>query len=143
MRGVGGIAALGGGAVCAVGLAIDPDAVLRGWLAGFVFWIGFPVGALMLLLAHDLTGGRWGDAVREPLRAFVGTLPVMALMVVPDPGLPAGSLSLGAGGRGFASRQWFLSEPLFFRCADGGLFRRLDAVSRYWRNAGRGWRRRD
>jgi hypothetical protein len=81
--GVAAVAALGGGAVCAVGLAIDPDAVLRGWLAGFVFWIGFPVGALMLLLAHDLTGGRWGEVVREPLRAFVGTLPVMALMVIP------------------------------------------------------------
>ena len=66
------------------GLPSIRSAVLRGWLAGwFVFWIGFPVGALMLLLAHDLTGGRWGDAVREPLRAFGGTLPVMALMVVP------------------------------------------------------------
>jgi hypothetical protein len=83
VRGIAAVAALGGGAVCAAGLAVDPDAVLRGWLAGFVFWIGFPVGALMLLLAHDLTGGRWGDAVRQPLRAMAGTLPVLALAVVP------------------------------------------------------------
>src|SRR3954453_22655486 len=77
------VATLAGGAVCGLGLGIDREAVLRGWLAGWAFWIGFPVGALMLLLAHDLTGGRWGDVVREPLRAFVGTLPVMALMVIP------------------------------------------------------------
>lgn len=83
MRGIAALAALGGAGVCVAGLTVDPDAVLRGWLAGFVFWIGFPVGALMLLLAHDLTGGRWGEAVREPLRAMVGTLPVMALSVVP------------------------------------------------------------
>jgi hypothetical protein len=81
--GIAAVAALGGGAVCAAGLAVDPDAVLRGWLAGFVFWIGFPVGALMLLLAHDLTGGRWGEAVRQPLRVMAGALPAMALAAIP------------------------------------------------------------
>lgn len=81
--GIAAVAALGGGAVCAAGLAVDPDAVLRGWLAGFVFWIGFPVGAVMLLLTHGLTGGRWGEAVRQPLKEMAGTLPALALAVVP------------------------------------------------------------
>ena len=77
------VATLAGGAVCALGLPIDPEAVLRGWLAGWAFWIGFPVGALMLLLAHDLTGGRWGDAAKAPLKALATTLPVVALAFVP------------------------------------------------------------
>jgi hypothetical protein len=77
------VATLAGGAVCALGLPIDPEAVLRGWLAGWAFWIGFPVGALMLLLAHDLTGGRWGDAAKAPLKALATTLPVIALTFVP------------------------------------------------------------
>jgi hypothetical protein len=77
------VATLAGGAVCALGLPIDPEAVLRGWLAGWAFWIGFPVGALMLLLAHDLTGGRWGDTAKAPLKALATTLPVTALTFVP------------------------------------------------------------
>jgi hypothetical protein len=77
------VAVLAGGAVCAIGLDIDREAVLRGWLAGWAFWIGFPVGALMLLLAHDLTGGRWGDAAKVPLKALATTLPVAALAFIP------------------------------------------------------------
>jgi hypothetical protein len=77
------VAVIAGGAVCLLGLGIDPEAVLRGWLAGWAFWIGFPVGALMLLLAHDLTGGRWGDAAKAPLKALATTLPVAALAFIP------------------------------------------------------------
>lgn len=76
-------AALAGGAVCAAGALVDPQAVLRGWLASFAFWIGLPLGALMLLFAHDLTGGRWGVAVVPPLRATVVLLPLMLLLLVP------------------------------------------------------------
>ncbi|UEM18559.1 hypothetical protein JL100_015690 [Skermanella mucosa] len=81
--GASAVAVLGGGAVCGLGLGIDREAVLRGWLAGWAFWIGFPVGALMLLLAHDLTGGRWGDVAKAPLKALATTLPVAALAFVP------------------------------------------------------------
>ena len=81
--GASSVATLAGGAVCALGLPIDREAVLRGWLAGWAFWIGFPVGALMLLLAHDLTGGRWGDTAKAPLKALATTLPVTALTFVP------------------------------------------------------------
>ncbi|MBK1836822.1 hypothetical protein JHL17_05295 [Azospirillum sp. YIM B02556] len=76
-------AALAGGAVCAVGALADPQAVLRGWLASFAFWIGLPLGAMMLLFAHDLTGGRWGVAAVPPLRVMVVLLPLMLLLLVP------------------------------------------------------------
>lgn len=75
--------ALVGGAVCVAGALLDPQAVLRGWLASLAFWIGLPLGALMLLFAHDLTGGRWGPAAVPPLRAMVAFLPLMLLLLVP------------------------------------------------------------
>ncbi|QCG90570.1 hypothetical protein [Azospirillum sp. TSH100] len=75
--------ALAGAAVCAVGALVDPQAVLRGWLASFAFWIGLPLGAMMLLFAHDLTGGRWGTATVPALRAMVAMLPLMLLLLVP------------------------------------------------------------
>ena len=76
-------AALAGAVVCAAGALVDPQAVLRGWLASFAFWIGLPLGAMMLLFAHDLTGGRWGAAAVPPLRAMVAMLPLMLLLLVP------------------------------------------------------------
>ncbi|MCM8737387.1 hypothetical protein M5E06_25015 [Azospirillum sp. A1-3] len=76
-------AALVGGAVCAIGALFDPQAVLRGWLASFAFWIGLPLGAMMLLFAHDLTGGRWGSAAVPPLRVMVAVLPLALLLLVP------------------------------------------------------------
>ncbi|WP_448192568.1 hypothetical protein [Azospirillum sp. sgz301742] len=76
-------AALAGVALCAVGLAFDPGAVLRGWLAAFAFWIGLPLGSVLLLLAHALTGGRWGEAAGPPLRAAAATMPLLAVLFVP------------------------------------------------------------
>jgi len=77
------VAASFGAALCAIGALTDPQAVLRGWLASFAFWIGLPLGAMMLLFAHDLTGGRWGTAAVPALRAMVAFLPPMLLMLVP------------------------------------------------------------
>lgn len=77
------LAALTGLILCAVGLAVDPGAVLRGWLAGFAVWVGLPLGSLMLLLAHDLTGGRWGRAARGPLLAAALTMPLVGLFLLP------------------------------------------------------------
>lgn len=76
-------AAFIGAGVCAIGALTDPQAVLRGWLASFAFWIGFPLGAMMLLFAHDLTGGRWGAAAVPALRAMVAFLPLMLLLLIP------------------------------------------------------------
>lgn len=48
-----------------------------------VFLLGLPLGAMTLLMVHGLTGGRWGDALRPPLRAAVATLPVALLLMLP------------------------------------------------------------
>ena len=72
-----------GAVLCAIGAAVDATGFLRGWLAAWSFWIGLPLGALMLLMAHDLTGGRWGAAAGAPLAAAAATLPLAAILFIP------------------------------------------------------------
>jgi hypothetical protein len=62
---------------------IDPVEFFAGWLAGFLFWIGLSLGALMLLMAHDLTGGRWGEAARPALTAATAMMPLSVLAAFP------------------------------------------------------------
>ncbi|TPL17948.1 MULTISPECIES: hypothetical protein [unclassified Mesorhizobium] len=76
-------AAAAGLSLCAAGLFVAPRATLAGWLMTAVFLLGLPLGAMTLLMVHGLTGGRWGDALRPPLRAAVATLPVALLLMLP------------------------------------------------------------
>ncbi|WP_404925277.1 hypothetical protein [Mesorhizobium sp. ORM16] len=76
-------AAAAGLSLCAAGLFVAPRATLAGWLTMAVFLLGLPLGAMTLLMVHGLTGGRWGDALRPPLRAAVATLPVALLLMLP------------------------------------------------------------
>ena len=56
------------GLICAaIGWATAPQKFFAAWLAGFLSLAGWPLGSLALLLAHTLTGGRWGEALRLPL----------------------------------------------------------------------------
>jgi hypothetical protein len=81
------LAALVVGILCLVGSAVaafvDPAAFYAGWLAAFLFWIGLSLGALMLLMAHDLTGGRWGETARPALAAATAMMPLSALAAFP------------------------------------------------------------
>jgi hypothetical protein len=58
-------------------------AVLQGWLVALVFWSSLPIGALVLLLIHRLTGGRWGEAAMPVLAPTATTLPLFAPLFVP------------------------------------------------------------
>ena len=53
------------------------------WLSAVVAFSGWPLGSMALLLAHALTGGAWGDALRPALRLGVATLPVLLIMILP------------------------------------------------------------
>lgn len=70
-------------AMLAVAAVWSPQAVLQGWLAAFVLWSGIPIGSLVLLLIHRLTGGRWGDALTPVLLPLAATMPLVALAFVP------------------------------------------------------------
>lgn len=69
--------------VLAIGLMITPKSVMQGWLIAFVFASGFPIGSLVLLLIHRLTGGRWGPALAPVLMPAASMVPFVALVFVP------------------------------------------------------------
>jgi hypothetical protein len=66
-----------------VGAVINHTQFHRSYLFSFVFWIGFPLGSLVLLMLQHLTGGGWGLVIRRPLEAATRTLPLMLLLFIP------------------------------------------------------------
>jgi hypothetical protein len=76
-------AGLGGLVLCATGAWLDPKAMLGAWLAAAIFALSLPIGALTILMVHGLTGGRWGEAVRQPLRIMAATLPFALIVLLP------------------------------------------------------------
>jgi hypothetical protein len=77
------ICAVTGVAGAALGWIADPDAFASAWLAALDTWLLWPLGSLALLLAHSLTGGRWGEAARPGLLAGITTLPLLIPGLVP------------------------------------------------------------
>jgi len=76
-------AAAAGLLVCAFGLFVDPEQLLRSWLLGVVFWVGISIGCLALLMIHHLTSGRWGVVVRRVFEAAAAVLPLLFLLTLP------------------------------------------------------------
>ncbi len=66
-----------------LGALLDSAAFLRAWLVAALTGIALPLGAMAVLMTHNLTGGRWGEPVRGPLKAVVATLPLMLLLFLP------------------------------------------------------------
>ncbi len=56
---------------------------LRGYLIGWLFWLGISLGGAALTWLHHLTGGKWGKAIRLELTAAGQTLPLVAIGVIP------------------------------------------------------------
>jgi hypothetical protein len=77
------IAGIAGLVCCAVGISLDARPVLGAWLAAVIFALSLPLGALTILMVHGLTGGRWGEAIRQPLRILAATLPLALILLLP------------------------------------------------------------
>ena len=54
-------------------------ALARGWLLAWLTWSAVPVGSLVLILIHRVTGGRWGEARAPALRPAAALVPLAAL----------------------------------------------------------------
>jgi hypothetical protein len=113
--------AMGAGAGCAVlgslaaliGALTDPGDFFPAWLAAFVYWLSLPLGALALLLIHDLTGGKWLIIARVPLAAAAATMPLFILAFLP---MLAGLHDLYAWTRPDAAplpSHWYLNLDAF------------------------------
>lgn len=75
-----GLAAL---IACYLGWASEDAAFYPAWLAAWYFWLAMPLGAMGLMLIHAMTGGRWGLAIVEKLKAAVWTLPLLLVLFLP------------------------------------------------------------
>ncbi len=105
LLGLAGMVLAGGGALLAGAGAYEP--FLWAWL----FWGGLSTGSVALLLVHQVTGGRWGDALRPPLVAAAAALPLVALLVGP---LLFGLAELYPWARGDVPHPSGLFSPMFF-----------------------------
>lgn len=70
-------------ALAALGWLLEPRSFAYAWVAGFSTWSMWPLGGMALILAHALTGGRWGYAARPGLLLGVTTLPLLVPAVIP------------------------------------------------------------
>ena len=58
-------------------------ALLQSYLFAWLFFLSIALGCFALLAIHGLTGGRWGEAIRAPLLAAIGAIPVLAILFLP------------------------------------------------------------
>ena len=65
------------------GFFIDQEQFFRSYLLGFIYWIGLPLGCMVILMIHHVAGGTWGFAIRRLLEAGTRTLPLMAILALP------------------------------------------------------------
>ena len=70
-------------AACAAGWLLAPDAFLRAYLFGFVFFAGLSLGCLAIVMLQHLTGGAWGIPIRRILESGTRTLPLVAILFLP------------------------------------------------------------
>jgi len=81
---LGGWVCTGLGLLGAVlGWILDPRSFAAAWLAALLTWLFWPLGSLALLLAHSLTGGRWGEQARPGCVAGIATLPLLIPAAIP------------------------------------------------------------
>lgn len=69
--------------VAAILAVVRPDEFYRGYLIGFMLWLGVALGSMAILMIRHLTGGGWGMVIRRILGAAMRTLPLLTIMVIP------------------------------------------------------------
>lgn len=95
-----------------------PQRFFPSWLFAWLFALGIGLGAMVMVMVHEVTGGVWGFAIRRPLEAALRTMPLILLLALPLAwGLPTlYPWARGDAGNGttlLAAKRWFL-EPGFF-----------------------------
>ena len=77
------IAGVAGIAACFAGGWFSRGPFFHSYLTAYLFWLGPALGSMAILMLHHLVGGGWGFLIRRQLEASIGTLPVMALLILP------------------------------------------------------------
>ena len=75
------------GAVFAIVLAASGvmwhEAFFRGYLVGYMLWLGLSLGCMALLMLQYVSGGLWGLVSRRILEAAAKGFPLMAVLFIP------------------------------------------------------------
>jgi hypothetical protein len=75
---IAGIVGVAGLFLCAAGYFTSQQRFFQSYLFAFLFWAGFPVGGLGILLLNNVVGGKWGVTIRRYLEASARTMPLIA-----------------------------------------------------------------
>ncbi len=65
--------------LCVAGFFANRAEFFQSYLFSFIYWSGFAIGGLGVLLLNHTVGGRWGVTSRRFLEALVRTLPLVFL----------------------------------------------------------------
>jgi hypothetical protein len=69
--------------VIVLAFALRAPAAPSAWLFAWFFFLGLPLGSMVILCLHALTGGRWGGPLRPVLTAATHTFPWIVLLGLP------------------------------------------------------------
>ena len=75
---VGGLGLL----LCLAGVISNPQHFFQSYLFAFLYWAGFGIGGLGILLLNNVVGGKWGATARRFLVAQMRTLPLIGIFFV-------------------------------------------------------------
>lgn len=79
---VSGVVGALGLLLCVAGFFANRAEFFQSYLFAFIYWGGFTLGGLGVLLLHHVVGGRWGATARRFFEAQMRTLPLLFGMVV-------------------------------------------------------------
>ena len=69
--------------LCCAGFFANRAEFFQSYLFAFIYWGGFTIGGLGVLLMNHVVGGIWGVTTRRLLGAAVRTLPLLVLLFIP------------------------------------------------------------
>src|SRR5207253_10468400 len=67
----------------AIGAFLRPEEFFRGYLLGYMAWLGVTLGSMAILMLRHLTKGGWGMVIRRILVAAMRTDPLMSMLFLP------------------------------------------------------------
>ncbi len=76
---IGGLGLL----LCIAGFWLDKTHFFQSYLFAFLYWSGFALGGLGILLLNNVVGGRWGVTTRSLYIAAMRTLPLIFIFLLP------------------------------------------------------------
>ena len=76
---VGGVGLL----LCCAGFFWNRAIFFQSYLFAFLYWSGFALGGLGILLLNNVVGGKWGVTTRSFLIAAMRTLPLIGIFLLP------------------------------------------------------------